>query len=325
MKATLTIVILSLVWLSVYTPPVSSQETALYTTISVGRERVDLEDALVIRGTVVDFYRTAIGNVAISLQIINPHNSSVHVALLYSRHDGTYSDYFKLPAEAPQGNYTIYVTAGKPGYVDANFQMVFSFLNPDFAMSASASTILVEQGQTAICTIALMPSNVFNEPISLNMLGLPKGSNVSFDRNPVKPPASVTLTLNISFSTPVGSYNVTVIGSGGGNVHSTPIILTVAPKGQALYLIASTITIVSVLATSAIFVVSRVRKAMQEKVPLLMRRGARPGLDREYLATARALAELERDRATGKIDERTYQQLKRQLEKRSGRRDLGKR
>jgi len=100
---------------------------------------------------------------------------------------------------------------------------------PDFTISASPSSLSVVQGNQGTSTITTTVSNGFNNAITLSASGVPSGTTVSFNPNPIAAPGSGTSTMTISVgsSTPTGTYPITVTGSGGGIQHNTTVTLTV--------------------------------------------------------------------------------------------------
>ena len=101
---------------------------------------------------------------------------------------------------------------------------------PFFLMSASPASLTIGQGGMAASTITSTLSGTFNSSVALSVSGLPAGATASFLPTTIAAPGSggSTLTISVGASTPVGTYNVIVTGSGGGQTHPTTINLTVA-------------------------------------------------------------------------------------------------
>src|ERR1041385_1096191 len=110
--------------------------------------------------------------------------------------------------------------------IDINF-------NPYFSISASPQTLTVPQGGLGTSTITSTLNGNFNSTVALSANGLPAGVTASFSPASLAAPGGgvSTLILTVAATTPVGSYNVTVTGSGGGQTHSTTIALTVTAAG----------------------------------------------------------------------------------------------
>jgi serine protease len=105
--------------------------------------------------------------------------------------------------------------------------------SPDFTISASPSSVSIQQGSTGHSTITTTVANGFNAAITLSSKGLPSGATASFSPNPIPAPGSgtSTMTITVGSSTPAGTYPVTVTGTGGGVTHTTSVSLTVTPSG----------------------------------------------------------------------------------------------
>ncbi len=105
---------------------------------------------------------------------------------------------------------------------------------PNFALSASPASLSVQQGNQGSSTITSTISGGFNGAISLSASGMPSGTTVSFNPATIAAPGSGTsaMTITVGASTPVGTYPITVTGSGGGLQRSTTVTLTVTLAQQ---------------------------------------------------------------------------------------------
>src|SRR6185369_7299180 len=74
----------------------------------------------------------------------------------------------------------------------------------------------------------------FNSAVSLSATGVPTGTTVSFNPNPIAAPGagSSTMTMSVGGNTAVGTYPITVTGSGGGIQRQTTVTLTVTAPLQ---------------------------------------------------------------------------------------------
>src|SRR5882672_12350446 len=104
---------------------------------------------------------------------------------------------------------------------------------PNFSLSASGSSLTIPQGSAGSSTITSSLSGNFNSSIALSAAGLPAGATAGFSPTSIAAPGSgsSTLTISAGANTPVGTYNVVVSGSGGGQTHSVTINLTVSTGG----------------------------------------------------------------------------------------------
>jgi uncharacterized membrane protein len=113
--------------------------------------------------------------------------------------------------------------------------------SPNFAISASPATLSVAQGNQGTSTITTTISGGFNAAITLSASGVPSGTTVSFNPNPIAAPGagSSTMTLTVGASTPVGTYPITVSGNGGGVQQNTTVTLTVTAQQQPNFTISA--------------------------------------------------------------------------------------
>ncbi len=104
---------------------------------------------------------------------------------------------------------------------------------PDFAVSASPSSVSVARSGTKTTTISTTVSGGFNSAISLSASGLPSGVTAAFSPGSIAAPGSgsSTLTFTASSTATTGTSTVTINASGGGVSHSTTISLTVTSGG----------------------------------------------------------------------------------------------
>ena len=104
---------------------------------------------------------------------------------------------------------------------------------PDFAVSASPTTVSVAQGGTKTTTISTTVSGGFNSAISLSATGLPAGVTAAFSPASIAAPGSgsSTLTFTAGSTATTGTFTVTINASGGGVSHSTTVSLTVGTTG----------------------------------------------------------------------------------------------
>lgn len=99
----------------------------------------------------------------------------------------------------------------------------------DFTIASSPSSVSVTQGAFGTSTITTAVSGGFNAAVGLTATGLPAGATAAFSPTSIAAPGSgsSTLTLTTTTSTPVGTYPITVTGTGGGTTHSTTVSLVV--------------------------------------------------------------------------------------------------
>ena len=129
------------------------------------------------------------------------------------------------------------------------------------------------------------------------------------------------LVLNTSKDTPIGTYNIEIIGSGGGKKHAFPVSLSVT-EGETsieekvvyyvsmIWTIPVIITLVIIIFGLIIFIRGKLQKFRK------IDKKFEPIKDGEYIEIAKALAKLDELRSKNEIDEITYLKKKREYERR---------
>jgi hypothetical protein len=122
--------------------------------------------------------------------------------------------------------------------------------SPDFALSASPTSLTVTQGSSGASTISTSVSNGFNSSVALSISGLPSGVTASFSPTSIAAPGSgsSTLTFTVSSTATTGTFNTTVTATGGGITHTTTIPLTVNAATSPNFTISASPTSLSVAA-----------------------------------------------------------------------------
>ena len=88
---------------------------------------------------------------------------------------------------------------------------------PNFAITAKPSAVSVVQGNQGTSTISTTISGGFNSAITLSASGVPTGTTVSFNPNPIRRRlGQLDDDHHGGSSTPPGTYPITVTGNGGG-------------------------------------------------------------------------------------------------------------
>ncbi len=97
----------------------------------------------------------------------------------------------------------------------------------DFSISASPTSGSVAAGSPTSTTINTAVTSGVAQSVALSATGLPTGSSASFTPSTVNSGASSTMNVTTAITTPVGSYPITVTGTGSSATHSTTFTLTV--------------------------------------------------------------------------------------------------
>lgn len=97
-----------------------------------------------------------------------------------------------------------------------------------FTVSASPASLSVAQGFNGTSTITTSINGGFNSSVILSVWG---GASVSFTPTTIPAPGNGTsrMVVTVSGSTPVGSYSILVIASGGGIWTTTSVMLRSQP------------------------------------------------------------------------------------------------
>ena len=129
---------------------------------------------------------------------------------------------------------------------------------PDFSISASPSSVTVQQGNSGNSTISTTALNGFNNTITLSASGQPSGVTVSFGTDPIPAPGTGTslMTMAVAASVAPGTYPITVTGVGGGITHTTAVSLTVTGIAPDFSISASPSSVTVVHGNSGISTIS---------------------------------------------------------------------
>ena len=104
---------------------------------------------------------------------------------------------------------------------------------PDFALTATPASSLVERGGSAVYTIAVTAIDGFDGTVDLSTAGLPADASASFEPSSVPAGGSSVLTVTTAGSTPLGTHTVEVTAT-SGLTHSVSVLLQVVSGDFAL-------------------------------------------------------------------------------------------
>jgi alpha-tubulin suppressor-like RCC1 family protein/uncharacterized membrane protein len=135
-----------------------------------------------------------------------------------------------LPS-APAGIYVVTITATGGGKVHTTPVSLTIVAAPDFAISASPSSLSVAQGSSGSITLTTDISALFNSAVLLSASRLPTGVTATFSPASIAAPGagSSQLTLSARSTVRVGTYAVTITATGGGKTHTTSVSLRIVP------------------------------------------------------------------------------------------------
>jgi hypothetical protein len=268
-----------------------------------------------ISGRVFDDNNQSVSNAVVSIQVINPQGTSDHVAIAYSTQTGQFQDTFLLRSNSPGGNYTTFLVADKPGYDTARLTLTFAFSSPDFLLEIFSNSLSIQQGQSATLTLTVLSLRGYNQPVNLTAM-TQSGVNIQFNPTSVVPSATTIVSFSVAYDAQPGNHTITLLGVSGSLTHRVSIELNIV-RGPMQTILSALILIgiiVTVSVLTRFFRRSRSQRHQREAVVEELIKQASG--DFGYVATARAIARLEELRALGKVDEATYQKLKKEYEKR---------
>jgi len=100
---------------------------------------------------------------------------------------------------------------------------------PDFALSATPASTSVVAGSQATFSTGVTSMNGFTSDVTLSVTGLPASVGTgTFSPAVVAGGAGTSqLTITTPASAPAGTYPLTFVGTGGGAIHTLPLLLTV--------------------------------------------------------------------------------------------------
>ncbi|MGQ9543184.1 MAG: hypothetical protein ACUVTM_03715 [Candidatus Bathyarchaeia archaeon] len=299
----------------------------LILTVSMNVQHLEKENvvAITVTGKVLDSSNNPVYAAAISTQLTDPRGNSLHIALIYSKKDGSYIDEFNIYGTPIAGNYTLHLTASKPGFDDRSIHFPFTLVAGAFNIKITPTSRVLKQGSNASFDIAILPTQgTILPPINMRVIGLPQRITYNLLSKSAATPRIYTLTLITYKDTPAGSYNFTVIGESKGFSYTAWAILQVEVEQQTIPIPIPTpqaqadnftLTIIAIIIVVVAFILLLTyRRWGGYRVLGGVKEFFRPTHDREYLAIARALARLEELRATDKIDEETYGKLRLEYE-----------
>jgi len=210
----------------------------LYVTVYVDTAAAGMNVLVNIRGHVAGLNESAVALASVSIQVNDPYESSVHIALLHSDDHGEYSDAFQLPSTRPAGDYAIYVTASKPGFQDAHARLTFSVQFTPFSISISPEDVEVARGETATFRIMLESRGRSTSPVQIEVVGLPAYVSYSLSSNNQTIPSAIALKLETSEQATPGSYTFTVIGTsseGEARANAEIVVVETRPLGDYIW------------------------------------------------------------------------------------------
>jgi len=97
----------------------------------------------------------------------------------------------------------------------------------DFSISATPNVISLQPGQNQTATVTVSLLSGTSQVVSLSVSGAPSGVTDSLSLGSGMPTFSSILTIMASNLAASGNYTLTLTGSGGGQTHSTNVLLSI--------------------------------------------------------------------------------------------------
>lgn len=271
---------------------------------------------VVISGRVFDaISNQSVPNAVLSIQVIDPQGTSVHVAIAYSTQDGLYQDSFLLSSSSLGGNYTAFLVTDKPGYDTAHLTLTFAFSSPDYLIETSSNSLSIQQGQAATLTLTILSLRGYNQAVNLTAINQP-GVSVQFSPPSIVPSGTSRVDISVAYDAQLGNRTITLLGVSGSLDHKVTVQLYITRGPIQVILPALEFAAVVVIALVLALFVRRSRTVRRQREAVVEELLKQASGDSGYVATARAIARLEELRALSKVDEATYQKLKKEYEKR---------
>lgn len=91
----------------------------------------------------------------------------------------------------------------------------------DFSLSTSGDKSITQESAVQNSVVATLISGPLPQNVSLSVSGLPSAASASFSASTCLMTCSATLTISTTASTPIGTYAITVTGTGSGGISRT--------------------------------------------------------------------------------------------------------
>ena len=144
---------------------------------------------------------------------------------------GTSGVTFTVASTTVTGTYPITITGTGDSitHTTSVSLTVTAAATPAFTLAASPTSVSVAQGKSGASTITTAVSGGFSSAVALTASGQPAGVTATFSPTSIAAPGSGTsaLTLAVASTVAIGTYPITVTGTGGGITHTATVSLTV--------------------------------------------------------------------------------------------------
>lgn len=133
-------------------------------------------------------------------------------------------------AATPAATYAITVT-GVGGGLTRTTVVTLVVQTPNFTLTATPTTRTIAQGTATTYVMSTAASGGFASTVSLSASPAIAGATYAFSVNPAPATGTSVLTVSTGATTPVGTYAITVTGTGGGLTRTAALTLVVTAAG----------------------------------------------------------------------------------------------
>jgi hypothetical protein len=111
-------------------------------------------------------------------------------------------------------------------YVGARGQLsVYGLLNPNFSLSASPSSLSIQQGASSTDTVTVDPVNGFTGGVTFTASGLPTGMTAGFKAGSTS--GTTVVTFAVAAKTVAATYPIVITGTSSSLTHTVTVAVTV--------------------------------------------------------------------------------------------------
>lgn len=103
-----------------------------------------------------------------------------------------------------------------------------------FQLTASPASLAMIPGNSTNCTVTLSTNANFSGSVVFGITGLPPGATATFLPPSLGAPGTTTLTIQTMTNTLGGAYTLTVVGTNGSSIYTTPVILNLTALSETL-------------------------------------------------------------------------------------------
>ena len=122
--------------------------------------------------------------------------------------------------DTPAGDYTLVVTGTDGSQVRTATATLSILPHPDFGLGVEPTAAQVAQGEAVSYTVQVTAVHGFEEPVVLDVGGLPPAATAEWAASPLLPTASTVLTVSAAVDTPPGNYTLLITGTGDGLIRT---------------------------------------------------------------------------------------------------------